>query len=142
MAAGPPRSTLAGRAASDNAKFLYGKTRAEVPQKLAVALKAHRDGQVFGDKRTTVEQLLRAWLHSVEPSVGPRTRIRYKELIRRHAVPYIGKVPLTRLGARHLDQLYGELVRAGPFTHHGRPQRHRAGHPTAQGPPRLRHLHP
>jgi hypothetical protein len=51
-------------------KFLYGKTRAEVVQKLAVALKAYREGQVFGDERTTVEQFLRAWLRSVEPSVG------------------------------------------------------------------------
>jgi integrase len=51
-------------------KFLYGKTRIEVVQKLAVALKAHRDGQVFGDERTTVEQFLRAWLRSVEPSVA------------------------------------------------------------------------
>jgi integrase len=94
-------------------KFLYGKTRVEVAQKLAVALKAHRDGEVFGDERTTVEQFLRAWLHSVEPSLGPRTWIRYEQLIRRQAVPHIGKVRLTRLGARQLDQLYGELVRAG-----------------------------
>jgi hypothetical protein len=78
-----------------------------------VALKAHRDGQVLGDERTTVEQFLRAWLRSVEPSVGRRTWIRYEELIRLHAVPHIGKVRLTRLGARQLDQLYGELVRAG-----------------------------
>jgi integrase len=28
-------------------------------------------------------------------------------------VPHIGKVRLTKLGARHLDQLYGGLVRAG-----------------------------
>ena len=94
-------------------KFLYGKTRAEVAQKLAIALKAHRDGQVFGDERTTVEQFLRAWLRSIEPSVGPRTWIRYEELIRLHAVPHIGRVRLTRLGARQLDQLYGELVQAG-----------------------------
>jgi integrase len=112
MAAGPRRSTSAGRAASDDASS-SGKTRAEVAQKLAVALRAQRDGQVFGDERTTVEQFLRAWLRSVEPSVGPRTWIRYEELIRRQAVPHIGKVRLTRLGARHLDQLYGDLVRAG-----------------------------
>jgi integrase len=91
-------------------KFLYGKTRAEVAQKLAVALKAYREGQVFGDERTTVEQFLRAWLRSVEPSVGPRTWVRYEELIRLHTIPHIGKVRLTRLGARQLDQLYGELV--------------------------------
>jgi hypothetical protein len=98
MAAGPRRSTLAGRAASDDASFSTARPRAEVAQKLAVALKAHRDGQVFGDERTTVEQFLRAWLRSVEPSVGPRTWIRYEELIRLHAVPHIGKVRLTRLG--------------------------------------------
>jgi excisionase family DNA binding protein len=135
-------------------KFLHGKTRAEVAQKLAVALKAHRDGQVFGDKRTMVEQFLHAWLGSVEPSVGPRTWTSYEELIRRHAVPHIGKVRLTRLGARHLDQLYGDLVRAGLSRPRscsctgscttpsgtrcagpGRPQRHRTCHATAQGPP-------
>ena len=54
-----------------------------------------------------------AWLRSVEPSVGARTWILYEQLIRRHAVPHIGRVRLTRLGARHPDQLYGELVRAG-----------------------------
>jgi Phage integrase, N-terminal SAM-like domain len=75
--------------------------------------RVHRDGQVFGDERTTVEQFLHAWLRSVETSVGPRTWIRYEQLIRPHAVPHIGKVRLTRLGARHLDQVYGELVRAG-----------------------------
>ena len=93
--------------------FLYGKTRVEVAQKLVIALKAHRDGQAFGDERTSVEQFLRAWLVTVEPSVAPRTWIRYEQLIRRHTVPHIGKVRLTKLGARHLDQLYGELVRAG-----------------------------
>src|SRR4029453_19463664 len=35
------------------------------------------------------------------------------ELIRLHAVPHIGKVRLAGRGARQLDQLYGELVRAG-----------------------------
>jgi hypothetical protein len=49
-----------------------------VAQKLAVALKAHRDGQAFGDERTTVEQFLGAWLRSVEPSVAPRTWIATK----------------------------------------------------------------
>jgi integrase len=38
---------------------------------------------------------------------------RYEQLIRRHTAPHIGKVRLTKLGARHLDQLYGVLVRSG-----------------------------
>jgi Phage integrase, N-terminal SAM-like domain len=90
------RPWLAGRQATTQVPLR--QTRAEAAQKLAVALKAHRDGQVFGDERTTVEQFLHAWLRSVEPSVGPRTWIRYEELIRLHAVPHIGKVRLTRLG--------------------------------------------
>jgi integrase len=94
-------------------KFLYGKTRAEVARKLAAALQAHRDGQVFGDERTTVEQFLSAWLVTVEASLAPRTWTRYEQLIRRHTAPHIGKVRLTKLGARHLDQLYGALVRSG-----------------------------
>jgi site-specific recombinase XerD len=94
-------------------KFLYGKTRAEVARKLATSLQAHRDGQVFGDERTTVEQFLSAWLVTVEPSLAPRTWTRYEQLIRRHTAPHIGKVRLTKLGARHLDQLYSALVRSG-----------------------------
>jgi integrase len=109
MAAGPRRSTLAGRAASDDASFSTARPEPRSPKNSP----SHRDGQVFGDERTTVEQFLRAWLRSVEASVGPRTWIRYEELIRLHAVPHIGRVRLTRLGARQLDQLYGELVRAG-----------------------------
>ncbi len=94
-------------------KFLYGKTRAEVARKLATALQAQRDGQVFGDERTTVEQFLAAWLETVEPSLAPRTWTRYQQLIRRHTVPQLGRVRLTKLAPRHLDQLYSALVRSG-----------------------------
>jgi len=94
-------------------KFLYGSTRAEVAKKLAVALKARQDGQVFADERTTVEQFLRAWLTIVQPSVRPRTWTRYEQLIRRHATPHVGKLRLTKLDARHLEELYADRVRSG-----------------------------
>jgi integrase len=94
-------------------KFLYGSTRAEVAKKLAVALKARQDGQAFADERTTVEQFLRAWLTTVQPSLRPRTWTRYEQLVRRHAIPYVGKLRLTKLDARHLEELYADRVRAG-----------------------------
>jgi integrase len=94
-------------------KFLYGQTRAEVANKLAVALKARQEGQVFADERTSVEQFLRAWLTTVQPSLRPRTWTRYEQLIRRHATPHVGRLRLVKLDARHLEELYADRVRCG-----------------------------
>jgi integrase len=94
-------------------KFLYGSTRAEVARKLSAALEALQEGQLLPDERTTVEQFLQAWLKTVEPSLRPRTWTRYEQLIRKHATPYIGKLRLTKLDPRHLEELYADRVRSG-----------------------------
>jgi integrase len=104
---------LGWQAGKRRRKFLYGRTRVEVARKLAVALKARQEGQVFADERTTVEQFLRAWLRTVAPSLRPRTWTRYEQLIRKHAIPYVGKLRLTKLDARHLEELYADRVRSG-----------------------------
>jgi integrase len=102
---------LAGREAPP--QVLYGKTRPEVARKLSAALKALQEGQVLPDERITVEQFLQAWLKTVEPSLRPRTWTRYEQLIRKHATPYVGKLRLTKLDPRHLEELYADRVRSG-----------------------------
>ena len=53
------------------------------------------------------------WLESVKPSLRPRTWTRYESLIRIHALPSIGRVPLAKLTPAHLQKLYATRLDAG-----------------------------
>ena len=94
-------------------KYLYGKTRDEVARKLTVALKARQDGMPMVGERQTVEHFLDSWLESVRPSLRPRTWTRYEELLRLHAVPEIGHLPLARLTPQRVQRLYAGRLERG-----------------------------
>ena len=85
-------------------KALYGRTRQEVARKLAVALKARQDGLPLVGDRQTVAQYLAGWLESVKPSLRPRTHERYQQYVRLHALPELGRLPLSKLTPQHLLQ--------------------------------------
>lgn len=99
--------------ASGKRKTFYGKTRQEVAGKLAAALKARQDGLPLVGERQTVGQYLASWLESVRPSLRPRTFERYRQYVRLHALPDIGRLPLSRLAPQHLQRLYASRLEAG-----------------------------
>ena len=94
-------------------KAFYGRTRPEVSQKLAAALKARQDGLPPVSERQTVRQYMSNWLESARPSLRPKTWLRYEQLLRLHVVPEIGKVRLVRLSPQHLQRLYAGRLEAG-----------------------------
>jgi len=94
-------------------KYFYGKTRQEVGQKLASALKARQDGLPFVGERQSVAAYLAEWLETCRSSVRPRTWQRYEQYVRVHAVPGIGKIPLARLAPHHLQKLYAKTLEGG-----------------------------
>lgn len=94
-------------------KSFYGTRREDVARKLAAALKARQDGLPVPGDRLTVERFLIEWLESVRPSLRPRTHMRYEQLIRLHALPYLGKISLTKLTPNHLQRLYAGRLEAG-----------------------------
>jgi integrase len=94
-------------------KTVYGKTRKEVAEKINRLLRDHQEHEIRADERLTVEKYLTEWLQAMEVVVRPRTWRRYEELIRRHAVPHVGRIRLTRLSAEHLQHLYAELILGG-----------------------------
>ncbi len=94
-------------------KAFYGRTRPEVRRKLATALKAHQDGLPLVGERQTVAKYLEQWLESARPSLRPRTWTRYEELLRLHAVPQIGHLPLTKLSPQHVQRLYAGRLERG-----------------------------
>jgi integrase len=111
-------------------KAYYGKTRAEVQLKLTVALSARDKGLPVGlGERQTVGQYLTVWLETVKPTIRPRTWKRYAELMNRHALPVLGKVPLAKLTAQQVQRLYSAKLEEGlssTTVHHLHAVLHRA----------------
>jgi integrase len=97
----------------DKRKSFYGATRQEVSRKLNDALKSQREGLPVLRERYTVGQYLSEWLKSTEPSLQPRTFMRYEEIVRLHLAPMLGGTTLARLGPQHLQALYADRLEAG-----------------------------
>jgi hypothetical protein len=91
----------------------YGKTRSEVAKKLNDGLKARQDGLPQPSERTRVKAFLDTWLKGIEPSVRPRTWMRYEEVLRLHIPDHLGKLPLTKLAPTHLQTLYADRLANG-----------------------------
>jgi integrase len=88
-------------------KTLYGKTRAEVANKLADALSDRNKGLVFDDENMTVGEYLDRWLSDcVRGSVRESTFSRDKYLVTNHVSPTLGRIKLKNLNALHLQGLY------------------------------------
>jgi integrase len=94
-------------------KHFLGADRDDVARKLRAALKSRDDGLPMITERQTVAQFMKSWLEAVRPSVRERTWVRYEQYVRLHAVPDLGKIPLTRLTPQHLQRLYSDRLKAG-----------------------------
>jgi integrase len=94
--------------------FIYGKTEAEVRQKLKVL--DHRigvSGSVPTPGRRTVDDLLDAWLDVARPSLKPKTLVGYEDAAQRHIRPTIGHVRLSKLEPIYVQRLYSGLADKG-----------------------------
>jgi integrase len=96
-------------------KFIYGKTRKEVQDKLQAAIHEKQQGIVLtGTARQTVGQFLADWLeNSQKQSVRPRTYERYEEVVRLHILPVLGHHKLQKLSAQHVQAFYTKMLKEG-----------------------------
>lgn len=94
-------------------KAYYGKTRAEVAKKLAVAIKAHAEGLAAPSDKQTFAQFVERWVETVSPSLRPKTARNYAQLLRAHAAPAIGRIPMTKLKPTDLAHVYELRRKAG-----------------------------
>jgi integrase len=92
---------------------LYGKTYQEVRRQLTAALKTLDDGAPMPTERQTVAQYLASWLKVIEPRLRRGSYIRYRDAVRLHLTPTLGKLALTKLKAQHLDLLYATKLKEG-----------------------------
>ncbi|MDP9238638.1 MAG: site-specific integrase [Chloroflexota bacterium] len=90
----------------------------DAAQRRLTAMLAQIDGGAVPDRaRVTTGEYLRTWLRDVaKPRTAPRTYLGYESVITRHLVPSIGRVPLGRLRAGHVEALVAGLVAGGSGT--------------------------
>src|SRR5918999_775077 len=95
-------------------RYLYGKTRAAVAEKLTKAMADRNGGLIFDGGNLTVGEYLDRWLSdSVRGTVRPSTFERHEGIIRLHIKPSLGRVGLKKLTPAHVRGLHREKLDAG-----------------------------
>ena len=89
---------------------VYGRTQAEVRDKL-YELKARLSaGLPPKPEKQTVAQFLNTWLETVCPAnVGDKTLRTYRDLAEDHIIPALGRIELGKLGPQHVQQFVEDL---------------------------------
>src|SRR5690242_5826592 len=88
-------------------KWVSGKTEREVKGKLADLRREHDLGRLHFTKQQTVAQFVQYWLETVvRPHRKARTFTSYEQILRVHALPTLGRLPLAKVSPQHLTALY------------------------------------
>jgi integrase len=98
--------------AGQKRRTVYGKTKAEVQDKLR---RLHNDvaaGIGADAAALTVGQWLTRWLELVKPTVEPNTYCPYERHVRLHIKPYIGGLKLAKLTKAQVRGWYAALAEA------------------------------
>src|SRR5918997_430535 len=95
-------------------KMLYGKTQAEVRDRLTKALANRIDGIVYDDENMAVGEYLDTWLMgSVYGTVRRSTYDRDSYLVNNHIKPVLGGMKLKKLNSAHVQSFYRDRLDAG-----------------------------
>jgi integrase len=95
-------------------RYIYGKTRAAVAEKLAKAIAARGSGCAFDAGNLTVGEYLERWLaDSLRGTVRASTCERHEINVRVHINPALGSVRLKGLTPAHVRGLHREKLDSG-----------------------------
>ena len=95
-------------------RYIYGKTRAIVAEKLTRALADRNGGLTYGAGKMSVGEYVERWIEdSVRGTVRQRTYERYQQIVRTHIKPALGHVKLSALTPAQVRALYREKLDAG-----------------------------
>jgi integrase len=95
-------------------RYIYGKRREEVREKLTKAIADRDGGFTFNDENMSVGEYLKRWLNdSVRGSVRASTHASYEGQVRRYIMPAIGRIKLAKLTPSHVQHLYREMQDRG-----------------------------
>jgi integrase len=95
-------------------KYIYGATRKEVVEKLKAAQIAQATGANLAVERISVAQFLDRWIDDV---VSKRNKARtvdgYKQIIKDHLKPHLGRHQLDKLRPEHVQAMLNALAAQG-----------------------------
>lgn len=90
------------------------KTQAEAKRRCLEKLRQAEQGIVVSGQRQTVKQYLTWWLEtSVDRKLAPKTVKFYRDYVRLHLEPELGKHQLGRLSVEHVDAMLARKEQAG-----------------------------
>src|SRR5215203_264353 len=85
--------------ANGKRRYISGKTKAEVRQKLRKLLADRDEGISYDSENLTVGTYLHRWLEAIKGSVRDRPWERHEQVVRLHLGPTIGGFKLDKLSA-------------------------------------------
>ena len=95
-------------------RYVTGKTREEVRQKLTKVIADRDGGLIFDAGNLTVREYLDRWLRDcVRGTVRASTYERHESIIRMHIKPALGRIRLESLTPAHVRGLHREKLDAG-----------------------------
>jgi integrase len=95
-------------------RYLYGKTRQVVAEKLTKAMAQRDSALAFETGKLTVAEYMNKWLtDSARNRLRPKTYEDYSGLTLRHIVPALGHIKLKNLTPLHVQQFYGAKLESG-----------------------------
>jgi integrase len=99
--------------AAGKRKYIYGKSKKAVTDKLRERLSSGVANLVPEADGMLVEEYLDRWLPTVKDTVKERTWARHEEVVRLHLKPSIGRVKLQKLNALDVQELYRRKLDEG-----------------------------
>lgn len=90
-------------------KSIYGKTQAEVRQKLAEVETRIDKGTFVAPTKITLGEWIDIWLKEYTGNIKPSTRSSYDQHVRVHIKPYLGRIKLSSLSPQIIQTFYNEL---------------------------------
>src|SRR6266511_6114347 len=95
-------------------KYVYGKTRAEVRDKLTRLMRDKQQGLPVASEQETVGEFLTTWLeNSAKTTVRPSTFASYASYVRGHLIPGLGRIRLARLTPQQVQTFLNGKVADG-----------------------------
>ena len=95
-------------------KFLYGKTREEVREKLRTVQNQQATGGIIDAGRLNLATWLNTWCDAyAKPNIKQSTYESYLQQIRCHIVPELGGILLKRLTTTDIQCFYAKMLESG-----------------------------
>lgn len=98
---------------SGKRKVVSGRTRAEAAVAMAFVLAAVKANRPLPDDQVTVGRFLtERWLPTVEGTRAPKTITSYRQTVRDHIVPHVGRTRLSRLSPQDVQAMMAAVEAA------------------------------